>query len=162
MSRFIRLIGAAALAAACAQPAPEQAAAPPAPPDTAAVRAALVAISEQMKTAYLAGDAATVAGHFTEDARAEYAGFPSAVGRAAIQSTYETYFKATKLSVAEWTFGDVNSMTEDMATAGGTYHSYAPEAKPAHAWWRWAAAYRKGADGQYRLRYAIAFPDSTR
>lgn len=161
MSRFLLAATAAALVA-CTQPAPEQAAAPPAPPDTAALRVTLVAMSEQLKTAYLAGDAAAVASHFTDDARAEYAGFPSAVGRAAIQSTYDTYFKANKLTAAEWTFGDVAALSADLATAGGTYHAYAPEAKPAHAWWRWAAAYRKGADGQYRLWYSIAFPDSTK
>jgi len=161
MSRFLFAVTAAALVA-CTQPAPEQAAAPPAPPDSAALRVTLVAMSEQLKTAYLAGDAPAVAAHFTEDARAEYAGFPSAVGRAAIQSTYATYFAANKLTVAEWTFGAVNPISADLATAGGTYHSYAPDSKPAHAWWRWAAAYRKGADGQYRLSYSIAFPDSTK
>ncbi len=161
MSR-LSLAAIAAALVACAQPAPEQAATPPAPPDSAALRVTLVAMSEQMKTAYLAGDAAAIAGHFTEDARAEYAGFPSAAGRAAIQSTYEAYFQANKLTVAEWTFGDVNPLTDEVATAGGTYHSYAPASKPAHGWWRWAAAYRKGADGQYRMSYVIAFPDSTK
>ena len=130
-------------------------------PDTAAVRAAVNAASAKLNAAYLAGDAAAVAGLFTEDARAEYAGFPSAKGRAAIQSTYDTYFKSNKLTVAETTIMEVNALTPDLVTAGGTYHSFG-NGKPKHAWWRWAAAYRKGADGEYRISYIMAFPDSTK
>ena len=77
-------------------------------PDSATVRAALNAAFTRMSAGYLAGDAAAVASFFTEDARAEYAGFPSAVGRAAIQTLYEGYFKANKLTVAESTIGTVN------------------------------------------------------
>jgi uncharacterized protein (TIGR02246 family) len=130
-------------------------------PDTAAVRAAVNAASAKLNAAYLAGDAAAVAGLFTEDARAEYAGFPSAKGRAAIQSTYDTYFKSNKLTVAETTIMEVTALTPDLVTAGGTYHSFG-NGKPKHAWWRWAAAYRKGADGEYRISYIMAFPDSTK
>jgi len=130
-------------------------------PDTAAVRAAVNAASAKLNAAYLAGDAAAVAGLFTEDARAEYAGFPSAKGRAAIQSTYDTYFNSNKLTVAETTIMEVTALTPDLVTAGGTYHSFG-NGKPKHAWWRWAAAYRKGADGEYRISYIMAFPDSTK
>jgi ketosteroid isomerase-like protein len=114
-----------------------------------------------MSAAYIAGDAAGVAGFFTEDARAEYAGFPSAAGRAAIQALYEGYFKANKLTVSESTIGAVNVLTTDLVTAGGTYHSFG-NGTPKHAWWRWAAAYRKGPDGEYKISYIMAFPDSTK
>ena len=130
-------------------------------PDTAAVRAALNANSAKMRDAYLAGDAAGVAASFTDDARAEYAGFPSAKGRAAIQGLYEGYFKANKLTVSDITILDVNVLSDALVTAGGTYHSLG-NGKPKHAWWRWAGAYRKGADGQYRISYIMAFPDSTK
>ena len=130
-------------------------------PDSATVRAALNATFTRMSAGYLAGDAAAVAGFFTEDARAEYAGFPSAAGRAAIQALYEGYFKANKLTVSETTIGRVNVLTPDLVTAGGTYHAFG-NGTPKHAWWRWAAAYRKGADGEYRISYIMAFPDSTK
>lgn len=130
-------------------------------PDSAAVRAALNAAFTKMSAGYLAGDAAAVASFFTDDGRAEYAGFPSAVGRAAIQALYEGYFKANKLTVSESTIGAVNVLTADLVTAGGTYHSFG-NGTPKHAWWRWAAAYRKGADGEYRISYIMAFPDSTK
>ena len=147
----------AAIALGIARPASSQSAAAP---DTAAIRAALNAATTKMNAAYLAGDAAAVAALFTEEARAEYAGFPSAKGRAAIQATYEGYFKANKLTVAETTIRAVGALNENLVTAGGTYHSFG-NGKPKHAWWRWAAAYVKGADGEYRISYIMAFPDST-
>jgi ketosteroid isomerase-like protein len=158
MSRFLSLLAVSAIVSAASAHAQ---AAPASKPDTAAVRAALNAQTDKLTAAYLAGDAVTVAGLFTDDARAEYAGFPSAVGRAQIQSTYETYFKANKLKVAKSDILVVESVTADLATAGGVFHSFG-NGKPAHAWWRWSAAYRKGADGQYRIAYIMAFPDSTK
>jgi uncharacterized protein (TIGR02246 family) len=148
----------AALAFGLTHPAESQT---PATPDTAAVRAALNANSSRMRDAYLAGDAAGVAASFTDDARAEYAGFPSAKGRAAIQALYEGYFKANKLTVSDITILEVNVLNEALVTAGGTYHSLG-NGKPKHAWWRWAGAYRKGPDGQYLISYIMAFPDSTK
>jgi len=115
----------------------------------------------KLEAAYLAGDAAGVAALYTEDARAEFSGFASAVGRGQIQSTYATYFKANKLKVSKSEVLQVNSVTAEIASALGTYHSFG-SGKPAHAWWRWAAAYRKGADGQYLISYIMAFPDSTK
>ena len=156
MPRFRSLL-AAGLTAALATTVQGQAA----PPDSAAVRAALNATSAKLNAAYLAADAAAVAMLFTEDGRAEFYGFQSAVGRAAIQSAYETYFKTAGLKVAETTVNAVNVLNADLVTAGGTYHSFG-SGKPAHAWWRWAAAYRKGADGEYRISYIMAFPDSTK
>lgn len=159
--RALFLLLAAVLA--CAPPA-EQAAAPAvAPPDTAAIRAELRAMSDQVQAQYLAGSASSVAASFTEDARAEFQGFPSAVGRAAIESLYVGYFSTTKLSVAEVTLGGVNATAPDAATALGIFHSFGDvSGKPTHAWWRFAAAYRKEADGQWRTSYIMAFPDSTK
>jgi ketosteroid isomerase-like protein len=131
--------------------------------DTAAVRVAITAQAQKYTTAALAGDAVTIATLFTEDARAEYAGFPSAVGRAAIQALYEGFFKANKIKVWEDTIRQVNAPSADIVSAGGNVHSFAEEnGKPVHAWWRYSAAYKKGADGLYRIAYIMAFPDSTK
>lgn len=161
MTRLTLLLAGAALTVAPTASVVAQAAPAAARPDTAAVRAGLNALSAKLEAVYLAGDAAGVAALFTEDAQAEYAGFPSAAGRAAIQALYEGYFKANKLKVSRIEFLGVNSVTADLATALGTYHAFG-NGKPAHAWWRWAAAYRKGADGEYRISYIMAFPDSTK
>ena len=134
-----------------------------APGDTAAARTAITALGAKLSAANIAGDAAGIAALFTEDARAEYAGFPSAVGRAAIQSTYETLFKTTKYKVWELVVKGVNAPTADVASAGGSVHQFGEtNGKPSHMWWRWAAAYRKGADGQYKISFVMAFPDSTK
>jgi len=156
MPRFLTLVT-VGFTVAVATPAVGQA------PDTATVRAALTQLASKFTTASLAGDAVAIAALFTDDARAEFAGFPSAAGRAAIQSTYETLFKATKLKVWEAVIQGVNSPSADVASAGGTVHEFGDmNGKPYHGWWRWAAAYRKGPDGQYRVSFLMAFPDSTK
>ena len=153
-----------ALAAACTTtPAVEQAAAPPAPPDTAAIRAELQAQVDQTESRYVAGDAAAVAGSYADSAIAEFQGFPSAVGRPAIDSTFARFFASNKIKVAEITLGSVNATSAMTATATGTYHSFADvEGKPLHQWWRWVAAYEKGPDGQWKTSYIMAFADSTK
>ena len=131
--------------------------------DTAAVRVAIAAQAQKYTTALLAGDAVTIASFFTEDARAEYAGFPSAAGRAAIQALYEGFFKTNKVKVWEDTIRQVNAPSAEIVSAGGTAHQFGDRnGKPFHAWWRYSAAYKKGADGLYRIAYIMAFPDSTK
>lgn len=163
MTTHLSLLTLAATVLACA-PAAEQAAQPAAAaPDTAAIRAELRAAADQSQSQYLAGSAAGVAGMFAADARAEFQGFPSAVGRAAIESTYVAYFAANKLQVAEINLTAINATAPDRATALGTFHSFGEmSGKPVHAWWRYAAAYQKESDGQWRTTYIMAFPDSTK
>jgi len=51
----------------------------------------------------------------------------------------------------------------EIVSAGGTAHQFGDRnGKPFHAWWRYSAAYKKGADGLYRIAYIMAFPDSTK
>ena len=153
-----------ALAAACtATPAVEQAAAPPAPPDTAAIKAELQAQVDQIEALYLAGDAAGVSGTYADSAIAEFQGFPSAIGRPAIDSTFARYFAGNKLKVAEVTLGSVNATSAMTATATGTFHAFGDaNGKPLHQWWRFVAAYEKQADGQWKTSYIMAFADSTK
>ena len=153
-----------ALAAACtATPAVEQAAAPPAPPDTAAIRADIQALNDQIETSYLAGDAAAVAGAYADSAIAEFQGFPSAIGRPAIDSLFARYFASTKIKVAEINIGSLNPTSPETATATGTYHGFEETAgKPVHQWWRWVAAYEKQPDGKWKTSYIMGFADSTK
>ena len=153
-----------AVAAACtATPAVEQAAAPPAPPDTAAIRAELQALNDQIAAGYVAGDVAAVAAAYADSAIAEFQGFPSAIGRPAIDSAFARYFAATKIKVAEITLGSVNVTSAATATATGNYHAFEETAgKPVHQWWRWVAAYEKQPDGKWKTSYIMAFADSTR
>jgi ketosteroid isomerase-like protein len=162
MSYHATVLGWLAVLAACSPPAAEQAAEPMAP-DTAAIRAELRAMSDRNQASYLAGDAAGVAANFADSAIAEFLGFPTAVGKAAIESTYVAYFAANKLTVAEIGIDQVSSTGPDRASALGTFHSFGESAgKPVHQWWRYVAAHTKGADGQWRISYIMAFPDSTK
>lgn len=158
------LVALLALAAACTTtPAVEQAAAPPAPPDTAAIRTELQAQLDQTESRYVAGDAAAVAGSYADSAIAEFQGFPSAVGRPAIDSAFARFFASNKIKVAEITIGSVDVTSAMTATGTGTYHSFGDvEGKPLHQWWRWVAAWEKQADGQWKTSYIMAFADSTR
>lgn len=148
--------------AACNAPAVETAAAPPAP-DTAAVRTEIQALLDRTEASYLAGDAAAVAATYADSAIAEFQGFPTAIGRPAIESSYAQYFAANRLKVAEMTIGSVSPTSPATATTLGAYHSFGESAgKPVHQWWRYLAAYEKGADGQWKISYIMAFVDSSR
>jgi ketosteroid isomerase-like protein len=152
------------LTTACtAGPAVEQAAAPPAAPDTAAIRAELEASMDQTEARYMAGDAAGVAGSYADSAIAEFQGFPSALGRPAIDSTFARFFASNKIKVAEITMTSVDVTSAMSATATGTYHSFGDvDGKPLHQWWRWVGAYEKQPDGQWKTSYIMAFADSTK
>ena len=104
--RRLKLAGLVAFTA-CNAPAVETAAAPPAP-DTAAIRTELQALSDRTEASYLAGDAAAVAATYADSAIAEFQGFPTAIGRPAIESSYAQYFAANQLTVAEITIGSVS------------------------------------------------------
>ncbi len=148
--------------AACNAPAVETAAAPPAP-DTAAIRTELQALLDRTEASYLAGDAAAVAATYADSAIAEFQGFPTAIGRPAIESSYAQYFAANQLKVAEMTIGSVSPTSPATAATLGTYHSFGESAgKPVHQWWRNLVAYEKGADGQWKISYIMAFVDSSR
>jgi ketosteroid isomerase-like protein len=155
------LFFAAALLAACARPETPQAAGPAAL-DTAAVRTALQALSDSYAAALVAGDVAAVTGHFTEDATAAYFGFPTTTGRANIQGIYATLLGIQKVTAAASTVGAAGSAAPGLATAGGTFHETVDSSGVTiDNWWRWASAYRQEADGQWRIAYIMAFPDST-
>ena len=158
--RISLVLGAAVLGAACYGPARQETAAAAAP-DTAAIHMAVQALGDRFETNALAGNAAAVASDFTEDGRAEFYGFPSAVGRAAVEGLYTTYFGSNKVTASEVTTQAVSATGPDLASARGVT-SVTAEAggKTSTTHWRWAAAYRKGADGQWRVSYIIGFPDS--
>jgi ketosteroid isomerase-like protein len=57
----------------------------------------------------------------------------------------------------------MNARTNDAASEIGTYHDmHDVKGAKDHEWGRYLAASGKGADGQWRLAYLIAFPDSTK
>ncbi|HEX9166827.1 MAG TPA: hypothetical protein VF862_13020 [Gemmatimonadales bacterium] len=151
-----------AFAVACA-PAAEPPAAADFAPDSAAALAAAQELGRQYAERIVTGDAASVAGLFTEDATTAYFGYPTTSGRANIQALYAASIasagkptgsqiavtSATGVTPGLITVLGTNAETRDSAGVMVTQH------------WRWAAAVRKDADGQWRFAYSMAFPDST-
>jgi uncharacterized protein (TIGR02246 family) len=127
------------------------------------VRAAIENVGQQYKVYLLNGDALGIASLFTEDGRFELYGFPSMVGRPGIAATLKSAFTTAKYKVWEISFNEAGPLGGDIATAGGTVHDQSEvSGKPVHGWYRWAAEYRKGSDGQWRIAFLMAFPDSTK
>lgn len=154
------LFAAVAIAAACA-PAAQQQAAAPAAPDSVAARAAIEALGKQYTDRIVAGDAAAVAALFTEDAVTSYYGFPTTTGRANIQALYATTLGVAKRTGAQITVGRANGITPGVVTAVGINKETVDSSGVSITnYWRWVAAYRQEADGQWRFAYIMAFPDS--
>ncbi|HKY60731.1 MAG TPA: SgcJ/EcaC family oxidoreductase [Gemmatimonadota bacterium] len=94
LPRFLPLVMATGLLAACQTEPAEQTGATEeaAVPDAASVQAEIEAIDDRFEQALLAGDAATLATFYTDDAIALPPGAPRAEGRAAIQELFASWF----------------------------------------------------------------------
>lgn len=145
---------------ACAQPAERQAAAPAV--DSAAVIAAAGDFWARYVAADTANDVNALVALFTDSVRVDARGAPVLLGRAAVQSFIENMMKTTRTTslavtpdmtvpVSNETVYQNGSYTEAMATGNQGVTEYG----------RYAVALRKGADGQWRINYLMAFTDST-
>ena len=150
------------LAAACAPPAkaPEQAAAAPAV-DTASVRAAFAAHRAKYIAAQTSGDATALAALFGDMAAVDIYGLPKLRGRAALEAAFKADFAARKYTLTEITPTATSARTSHDGSEIGTYHDmHDAKGSVDHEWGRYLVALSKGADGQWRLDYLMAFPDS--
>lgn len=146
---------------ACAPAAEPPAASGPAALDSAAAAAVVDAFTAEYARHLVAGDAAAIAGLFTDDATGAYFSFPTATGRAAIEELYAASFKLAPRIAARIVTTSVNGSIPGLITGVGTNSETADSAGVSiiqH--WRWAAVWRQGADGRWRFSYAMAFPDS--
>ncbi|MBM4187779.1 MAG: hypothetical protein FJ206_10775 [Gemmatimonadetes bacterium] len=153
-----------AATAACAQ------AAEPPPAATATVdSAAVVAAARDAVTrtgaAEVAGNATEYAAQFLTSARIDYPGLPALIGRPAIEAAATAFFAERDHSVVTQTPTSTTAAEAGLAYEMGTYLStYTTKGSPAAMteFGRYAAAIVKDGDGQWRLSYMMAFPDSTR
>jgi ketosteroid isomerase-like protein len=149
------------LSAACAPAADTPAAA--AAVDTAAAIQGLDALRNQYITLEVAGDAAGLAALHADSAGVDIFGLPRLRGRPAIQAAFTTDFAARKYTLAEIVPLSRNVRTNTDATEIGTYHSmHDVKGRIDHEWGRYIGAFTKGPDGQWRIAYVMAFPDSTK
>lgn len=162
MRRFISAPIAALLLAGACTPKP---AAPTtaASVDTALVRQGLDTLRAHYIALQTGGDATGLAGLFTEAGGVDIYGAPRLRGRAAIEAAFKADFAVRKFTLTEITPISLNARTSDAASEIGTYHDmHDVKGAKDHEWGRYLGAFEKGADGQWRLVYLMAFPDSTK
>jgi len=164
MRRFLPVpIAALLLAGACTPKTEAPAAGAAATVDTAAVKTGLDSLRAHYIALQTSGDATGLAGLFTETAGVDIYGAPRMRGRAAIEATFKADFAARKFPMTEISPTSMNARTSDEASEIGTYHNmHDLNGAKDHEWGRYLAAFGKGADGQWRLAYLIAFSDSTK
>lgn len=151
-------IAALLLAAACT---PKAEAPAVAAVDTAAARAGTDSLRQHYIMAQMAGDAAGIAGLYTEDATLDIYGIPRQHGRANIQTALAANYAARKYTLTQITPGSFTARTNTDASELGTYHDmHDAMGKKDHEWGRYLVGLAKGTDGMWRLTYVMAFPDS--
>jgi uncharacterized protein (TIGR02246 family) len=159
--RRLALIPVAALlvAAACTPKAAEAPAVVAV--DTAAAVRGIDALRSKYAELSVGGDAAAIAGQYTEDATLDLYGMPRQHGRAAIEAALKTDFAMRKYTVSQVTPLQTMVRSNEDASEIGTYHDmHDAKGVKDHEWGRYVVGLRKGADGTWRLSYLAAFPDS--
>lgn len=147
--------------AACAPRAAEQAAAPMAV-DTAAVQAAVAGFWPRWIASATANDTAAMGALLNDSVRIDSKGLPPVLGRAAWITIFETLMKGTKVESEAITPEQTSVIDNDLAYQTGDFmETTTTGGKTQTEYGRYAAAIRKDADGQWRLRYIMAFADST-
>jgi uncharacterized protein (TIGR02246 family) len=150
----------AAVLAACAPKAEEQAAGPVAV-DSAAVVSAAAAYWPRWIAAVTSGDMATMGGLLSDSVRLDIKGLPPMLGRAGFVATFEPLMKTMKVDSETVTPEQTTAISNELAYQTGDYvETMTAEGKTQTEYGRYAAAIAKGADGQWRLSYVMAFADS--
>jgi ketosteroid isomerase-like protein len=159
--RAVSTVALAVLVAAAAS-APPQAPAAGAV-DSVAVFQGLDALRTQYIAAQTGGDPAALAALHADAAGLDLFGLPRLRGRPAIQAAVTADLAARKYTLVEITPFARNARTNTEATELGTYHDmHDAQGKVDHEWGRYLGAFVKGADGQWKIQYLMAFPDSVK
>lgn len=145
--------------AACTKPAPEQ---PPQPAvDSAAVTAAVGDFWQRYIAADTAGNIDAISAMWDDSVRADVRGAPVLLGRAAVRAFIEPILKTQKYTAMSVTPDMTIPISNEMAYQNGSYlETSVSKGKTSNEYGRFAAAIVKGADGQWRLGYIMAFSDS--
>ena len=148
------------LAAACSPAEHEQVAAP-AVPDSAATRSAIQALLDDYAVKAQAGDVAGLTNKYIEDAVLYEPAVPTISGRTGIEAAYTAIFSTTKVQSETITVSTANAPAPGLATALGTYAEVLDSSGSVrNLWGRWAASFVQGTDGNWRIAFLMAFPDS--
>ena len=150
----------AAALSACA-PIQSQEAAAPMAVDSAAVVSAAVGYWPRWIAAVISGDLAAMGGLLSDSVRLDLKGYPPMVGKAAFAATFEPLMKDLKVDSEVITPEQTTAISNELAYQTGDYvETMTAAGKTQTEYGRYAAAIGKGADGQWRLSYIMAFADS--
>ncbi|HEU5217435.1 MAG TPA: nuclear transport factor 2 family protein [Gemmatimonadales bacterium] len=148
-------------AAACApkEPAPI----PPPAIDSTKVRAGVDDLWRQWVDADTAGNLPAMSALVDDSIRIDSKGGPPIEGKAAYQSFAETMLKGTDVLTEVITPDQTVVVSNELAYQNGNYVETTMSAKKKKIveYGRYAAAIRLGADGKWRIRYIMAFSDSS-
>ena len=167
--RKLRLAVAPSLALAIASGAcaPQGGAAPPAEAvtvDTAAVVAGVADLWAKWAVADTAEDLDAFMALMTDDVRLDAKGFPAMIGKESMRATMAPLYSQVDYLEASVAAEATTAVSNELAYQRGTYRErYTMKGQPGemtdHG--RYAAAFAKGPDGQWRWAYMMAFVDST-
>lgn len=145
--------------AACTKPAPEQAAAPAI--DSAAVTAAASTFWQRYGQNVLAGDTTAWLAMVDDSIRVDSRGLPPLIGKAALAATFMPVLRQTRYTGFNVTPDMTIPISNEAVYQNGSYmEASTTGSKSQTEYGRYAAAIVKGADGQWRLGYLMAFSDS--
>ena len=130
--------------------------------DTAAAQMGIDSLRTRFIRMQLAGDTGIV-NLYTDDATIDQYGAPRTKGKAAIAAAIKLDFGMRKYTVVEINPISTNVRTNDAGSEIGTYHNmHDVMGKKDHEWGRFVVGFMKGSDGNWRVSYLMAFPDSTK
>jgi len=159
-SAFSGVLLIAAFAACGQRPAASPAAAPAV--DTAAVQTAVAGFWPRWVAAATTGDTAAMGALLADSVRIDAKGFPPILGRAGWVTTFATMLKTSKVESETITTERTTVVSNELAYQTGDFvETVTAEGKTQTEYGRFAAALRKFPDGEWRLSYIMAFPDST-
>ncbi|HSE52573.1 MAG TPA: DUF4440 domain-containing protein [Gemmatimonadales bacterium] len=159
-SAFSGVLLIAAFAACGERPAATPAAEPAV--DTAAVQAAVAGFWPRWITAATTGDTAAMGELLADSVRIDAKGFPPILGRAGWVTIFATMLKTSKVESETITTEQTAVVSNELAYQTGDFiETVTAGGKTQTEYGRFAAALRKDPDGQWRLSYIMAFPDST-
>lgn len=164
MNRFLPPALLSAFLLACAQPAPEASAPAATAVDTAAVVAGITDVWAKWAVADTAENLDAFAALMTEQSRFDVKGMPSVVGPEAMKAAAGPMYQQLDYLEAYATPSMTVAISNDLGHQAGTYFErYVVKGKKGEMmdYGRYAAAFVKGADGQWKWAYMMAFVDST-
>ena len=144
---------------ACTKPAPEQAAAPAI--DSAAVTTAATSFWQRYGQIVIANDTAAWTTMMDDSVRVDARGLPPMIGKAAVAAQFLPLWRGVTYTGFNVTPDMTIPISNEAVYQNGTYTEASTSGgKSQTDYGRFAAAIVKGADGQWRLGYIMAFSDS--